>query len=214
MTNLTERLDKHLQSIKESNSEIPFRIFVNHLDGNTSYLVTKLKDFYASELVLDAYRHASQGDIAAKDSNKSRLFADSYVGEDVYYFMAYCICSCLGIDSGIDINKVYKEIEELVKTGEAKYRDYKNDGYSTVKDFDDFDDKERENIMKNDIPKGIKMSDVIVVGDDSGDEFVNPLEFVSQSGEVAKVCGANQLANKLKPLIKRADWLLSRTYQL
>lgn len=210
---LEERLDKHLQSIKENNSEISFRTFVNYLEANTRHLISKLGRYYAGELILDAYRHASQEDIAAKDSNKKKLYSDSYVGSDVYYFMTYCICNYLKLDSGIDINKAYKEIEDLVKIGEKKYNYYKNDGYSTVKDFDDFDDGEREDIMK-DVSKGIKMSDVIVVGDDSGDEFVNPLEFVSESSKVAKICEANQLASKLQPLVKRANWLLDRTYQL
>lgn len=210
MKNLTERLDQHLQNIRESNGEISFRTFVNYLKANAKPLILKLGDCYASNLIMDAIEHASRGDIAAKESNKSQLFADSYVGADVYYFMVYCICSCLDIDSGIDINKAYKDIEKLVKTGEEEY-EYRVKNDNLEKD-NDFTEEEKQEIMRNDIPQGIKMKEVIAVADDWGDEFMNPLDFVSESSKVAKKCKANQLASKLQPLVKKASWILDRTY--
>ena len=73
------------------------------------------------------------------------------------------------------------------------------------KQDDDQAKKEAEKLIK----KGADPRKILITGDDSGDETINPTDFVIESEPFARACGAIELANKIKsnPYFKRAKEL-------
>jgi len=203
MKNLTERLDKHLQSIREVNGIISNQEILKLLNNPTSKLkqAFKAKNRWGSSLyplgLIDDFK-----------DDPSSGFNDSYVDEPVNY-MKYCICKASGVESGIDINQAIKDIENNVKESERLYkRDLPEYNYQSYKDelsYDDQAKKEAEELIK----KGADPRKILITGDDSGDETINPIDFVIDSEPFARACGAIELANKIKsnPYFKRAKEL-------
>ena len=208
MTNLSERLDKHLQNIREDKRISPkelYELIKSHKNELTK-LGDKMDKIYKQ--YLDSNYIVNN---PLKEGPSLYMFGDSYVGGEEYDFIAYCLCSYLGVDSGIDINAAYKQIEKLVKIGEDEYkREIKwNNLLKWFKD-EHIPIENQRKILKDYEEINVSPREVIVMGDDSGDEYNNPLWFTVGLEVFAKECKALELANKLKPLVKRASWLLDR----
>ena len=86
MTNLNERLDKHLQSIREANGEISNEEILKLLKNPTS----KLKQALKAKNRWGEYLYPV-GLIDNFEEDPNDGFTDSYVDEPVSY-MKYCIC--------------------------------------------------------------------------------------------------------------------------
>ena len=195
MTNLNERLDKHLQSIRESNGEISNEELYDLIKKSPDKIkrIIKLNN-YCSEL-LDSFI-----------DDREFSFRDSYVDPEPKNFMKYCICTALGVESGISIGSAIRDVERNVDTSERLYRaDLKE--YSAKAYLDSGEDIEDE--AKSLIKQGIKPEKILITGDDSGDETFNPAAFAKDTVEFARTCGATELANKLNSnaKVKRAKEL-------
>lgn len=210
--NLQERLNRHLQTIKESNGEISNKEILKLLKNPTSKLKQALKAknkwgeyLYPLELISNFEEDPNDG------------FVDSYVDEPDSY-MKYCICKASGVESGIDINKAIKDVErnaddsEYIKIINSKNNSpyIKGVSFKAIMDRGDFDPKNPQDYTEKEavklMNKGIDLSKIVYTADDDGDELVNPLEFAIDAPDFAKACGAIELANKLNSnaKIKRA----------
>lgn len=181
-------------------------------------LTNLTKDLYQCQ----GYLIDSPLEIPEEDIDDS-IFSDSYVGGEEFDFIAYCICSYLKIDPRIDIIEAYKNIEKLVEIGNTQYQEHLKE-YGSLQDYYDnypnspyeFNRKWGEEMygkpLKHYKSINIDPKEVVVDGDDPGDEFVNPLEFAADSAQFANLCKANELANQLEDLSNRAKWLVDRIH--
>ena len=203
MTNLTERLDKHLQSIREGSRVISDQEILELLKKPSSILkkALNIKNKWGETLY-------PVGLIDEFEENFSEGFNDSYVIEPVNY-LKYCICKASIVESGITIDQAVKDIEKNVKESERLYKqelpEYNFQSYKNDLDPDDQTRKEAEELIR----KGADPKKVLITGDDTGDEIINPIDFVIDSEPFARACGAIELANKIKssPHFKRAKEL-------
>lgn len=208
MKNLPERLDKHLQGIREGNGIIsPKELFdlMKSRKNDLQKLNSLAKNFYITDndIIFNAIDNHQPS---------YSMFSDSYVGDKEYNFMAYCICNYLGVDSGISINQAYRDIDNLVKEAIKNYnynlREYPIQQYIDQDPRDSFWKEVQEYCKKYNIP----VKEMTWDADDSGDEYLNPVDFAADAAEFARLCGAHQLANKLKPLSDKAEWISARIY--
>ena len=191
---LVEKLSKRINSLKEAAGEISNEEILKLIKNPSSNLkkVMGIHNNYPSDLIDDFKGHNGSD------------FNDSYVVEPAN-FMKYCICKASGVESGVDINKAVKDIEDNVKRSEKLYKeDLPEYNYSEVKgQYGSRIDKEAEQLVR----KGLDPKKILITGDDSGDETVNPLLFVIDSEKFAKDCGATELVSKIKPIVDRAKKL-------
>ena len=170
---LVEKLRNFNESSTISNKEL-FKI----VKQSSSIKKLLSANNYCSDLI----------DVWMNDWEDPPRFDDSYV-DSPDDFMKYCICKFLKIDSGIDSSKAIKDIEKNADLGASRYRNY----YCNYTRYR-FKNKEAEKLIK----KGIEPKTIMIRADDDGDELANPLQFVKDSIEFAKLCNANEIANKLK----------------
>ena len=191
---LVEKLSKRINSLREAAGEISNEEILKLIKNPSSNLkkVMGIHNNYPSDLI-DGFKGDNGND-----------FNDSYVVEPAN-FMKYCICKASGVESGIDINKAVKDIENNVKRSEKLYKeDLPEYNYAKVKDeYYDMIGDEAEKLIR----KGLDPKKILITGDDSGDETVNPLLFVIDSEKFAKDCGATELVSKIKPIVDRAKKL-------
>ena len=216
MTNLTERLDQHIQSIREANNEISPKELLDLMKSRKSD-IKKLHQSGKDLYITHSGEYSMIADAINDNEPSYGMFSNSYVGGDEYNFIAYCICSYLGVDSGIDINKAYRDIEKLLKNSEREYKRHLDPKEEATLQWYIDNDQEDSSIeyAKNYCKKyGISPKEMTIDADDGGDEYRNPVDFIADASDFAKMCKANQLANKLKSLSDKGKWLLDRIYLL
>lgn len=204
MTNLNERLDKQLNKlngVNESRAISPKEL----LD-----LLKKPSNRLKQVLKTSLYPVDNDFIGNFKEDPSIYGFQDSYVVEDYLYdFMAYCICKAYGVDSGIDINKAAKSID--LNADERPYlqalKDFNYSDY-IARYGEEIEDPEIRNLIK----KGVDPSKIALSGDDAGDELYNPYEFAADAEEFARLCGANDLANKIASKSKKAKHICELIY--
>ena len=218
MTNLTERLDKHLQSIREGNGKISPKELFQLLKRKEikSLLTSKHKELYPVQLI-DWALDMGEGDADLE------MFADSTCGNGQYDFMAYCICKYLNIDSGINSNQAYNCVAKLLTEQTKEYKSaIKEDGLvANIEYLKQHPEEETYNIdgvdrdcLNNWVEyckkEGYNIKDVVITCDWDAAELLNPLLQIWDDVKFAKLCGDSNLANKIKPLADKAKWMYDR----
>lgn len=132
-------------------------------------------------------------------------FNDSYVDEPAK-FLIYCICKASNIQPSVTIEEAIADIEKNADDTEFnkclnKYHqpnwDRKGETYV---EFLTHDNK-LDNAEKL-ISEGFSVYEIVITGDDSGDELSNPLSFVTEAADFARICNAEELAEKLENNVK------------